>query len=135
MERTLRRLLRSNAKAWYKLIDLEQCVRVFFGHPEAWIVDDAYLVIFDISTPWYAKDVTTLEEVIVLRLVRGGDFSQVPAFLERKAVETGATLVVTGTALAKTDAALVSMYNKLGYRTETVVLVKDINSGNTTQPN
>lgn len=115
-----------DAKAWFKLIDLDACLKFIFNAEHAYIVGGAFLVVYEIVSPWYAKDEDTiLEEVIVLRLVRGGDFSSVPAFLERKRAEAGAKLVCAGTALARTDAALASVYQKLGFKTETIILVKE----------
>lgn len=112
-------------KTWFNFIDIDTCLASIYESDNAYIVDDAFLVVFDVITPWYAKDVTFLEEVIILRLVPGGDFKNVASFLERKREEAGAKLVCVGTALARTDAALASVYHKLGFRTETVVLVKD----------
>lgn len=125
MSLCLSRLVRSDKKAWYKLIDLEASFKYLFHHAEAWIVDDAYFVVFDVHNPWYAKeDILILEEVIVLRLVRGSDFSVVPAFLERKGDEAGVKLVCAGTALARNDMALASFYERHGFKLETMVLTK-----------
>jgi hypothetical protein len=116
----------SNAKAWFQYIDLDTCLSTIFESDNAYIVDDAYMVVYEIVTPWYAKDeIKFLEEVIVLRLVRGGDFSNVSAFMRGRAREAGAKLVCTGTALARYDASLASFYHKLGYRTETAILVTE----------
>lgn len=121
-----KRLLRSNAKAWYKYIDLDACMKYFYECENAYVVDDAYMVIYEIVQPFYMKDGhTMLQEVIVLRLVGGSDFSAVPAFLERKRVEAGALLSAVGTALARNDAALASLYQSFGYKTETHLLIKE----------
>jgi hypothetical protein len=106
-------------KAWFKFIDIDTCLDSIYASDNAYIVDDAFLVV-------YAKeDVVLLNEVIILRLVPGGDFKNVASFLERKREEAGAKLVCVGTALTRTDAALASVYHKLGFKTETIILVQD----------
>lgn len=115
-----------NSKSWFKFIDIDTCMESLYDADHAYIVDDAFLVVFDLSTPWYAKDEVFMQERIVLRLLPGqGDFSAVPAFLERKAVEAGVVLVGVGTALTRTDAALASIYSSYGFRRETIILVKE----------
>jgi hypothetical protein len=113
-------------KAWFKFIDIDTCLDSIYASDNAYIVDDAFLVVYELVTPWYAKeDVVLLNEVIILRLVPGGDFKNVASFLERKREEAGAKLVCVGTALTRTDAALASVYHKLGFKTETIILVQD----------
>jgi hypothetical protein len=127
MELHLAKMLKwPNHKAWLKYIDIETCLKHFYASEYAFIIDDAFLVVYDFITPWYAKAaVVYLEETIILRLVPGGNIENVVAFLERARNEAGARLVCTGTALARTDAALASIYHKLGFNTETVILVRE----------
>lgn len=128
MERQLARMLTwPDCKAWYKYIEVDTTLETIYDADNAWIIDESYLTMFDICTPWYSKSILVVEEMIVLRLKPGGDFANVPAFLERKGREAGAKLVCVGTALARTDAALASVYKEYGYRTETHILLKEIN--------
>lgn len=121
MDKYATRLKKSGAKSWYKYIDVDIVMRRIYD-VELYIVDEAYLVAYQIDTPWYAKDdVLILEEVIVLRLA-DGDFSKVPAFLKRKGKEAGAALVSVGTALARNDVALASMYQRFGFRSGDITL-------------
>ena len=127
MELHLAKMLKwPDHKAWFKFIDTDVCLKRIYESNYAFIVNDAFLVVYDITTPWYANNaVSYLEETIILRLVPGGDFANVVAFLERAREEAGAVLVCTGTALARTDAALASVYHKKGFKTETIILVKE----------
>lgn len=126
-EKHLALLQKSNAKAWYKFIDVKAVMDFLYQHEHCYIVGEAYLVVYDVATPWFAKDgVIFLNEIIVLRLVRGNEFSIVPAFLERKAREAGAVLTGVGTALARFDAALAQIYQQYGYKPETIVLTKEL---------
>lgn len=112
-------------KTWFKYIDLDQVLKVFFSAEEAWIIDEAFLVIYEVDTPWYNDQVKYLVEHTVFRLGPGGSLANVVAFLERRREEAGAVLVCVGTALSRTDAALASEYIKLGFRPETSLLVKE----------
>ncbi|WCA46284.1 hypothetical protein [Caulobacter phage ERS] len=119
---------RRSKKRWTKFIDLDTGLAYIFAETtEAWIVG-AYLVVYDMGTPWYANPDKHkfLSEMLVLRLVPGGDFSVVPAFLERKALEAGAVVAGAGTALAPNDKALARAYSRAGFNTEAFVLIKEI---------
>lgn len=120
------RLRRTGRKAMYQYMDAKVAINALYDMDHVYIVDDAYLVAYELSTPWYCPaDIIMLEELLVLRLVASGDFTVIPAFLSRKAVEAGAVLASAGTALAKSDKALASFYHRAGYRTEALTLVKE----------
>jgi len=112
----------------YNLMDVDTAVEAIYNFDHAYIVADTYLVVYDISAPWFAKPQdTVLGELLVLRLAASGDtgFSVVPAFLEARAREAGCRLAVVGTALAKADAALASLYQRHGFKAEAITLVKE----------
>lgn len=129
--RVVDRMKRHNTKPWFKYIVLEDALKFFFEHDNAWIVDDAYLVVYNEFAPFYNESIKFIEEVIVLRLVRGHDFSSVTSFLERRRVEAGAVEVLVGTALSRTDEALASLYEKQGYHRSCITLMSagNVHSG------
>jgi hypothetical protein len=122
----VKRLRRTKAKAMYQYMDAETAIKALYAMDHVYIVDEAYLVAYELSTPWYVpSDYIMLEEMLVLRLAASGDFSVIPAFLSRKATEAGAVLAVAGTALAKSDEALASLYHRAGFSTQALTLVKE----------
>lgn len=122
----VKRLQRTKGKAMYQYMDAKVATSALYDMDNVFIVDEAYLVAYDLGTPWYVPDGTImLDEKLVLRLAASGDFAVVPSFLERKAREAGAVLAIAGTALAKADNALASLYHRAGYRTEALTLVKE----------
>lgn len=94
-------------------------------HEHVYIVDNAYLVAYDVGSPWYT-DKPFLQELVVLRLVGGSSFNKVTSFLEERAREAGAVMIGVGTALARNDTAVASLYETEGYRAEAQVLTKDV---------
>lgn len=119
---------RRNTKAWVKYIDLDRGVsHIIYSAENAWIVGDAYLVVYNIAAPWFIKEgVEFLNEELVLALVPGGNFSDVSDFLQRKAKEAGAKLAQVGTALSTSDKVLASLYQSQGFHQEAVSLVKEV---------
>ncbi|WCA46227.1 hypothetical protein [Caulobacter phage DCM] len=117
-------------KVWINYVDLDVVMEFLFREDtNAWIVGGAYLVVFDISTPWYANPDKHkfLSEIIVLALLPGGSLSVVPEFLERKAREAGAVVAGAGTALAPNNRALARVYSRAGFNIEAYILIKEIN--------
>lgn len=110
----------------YQYLDPLAATRALYDLDTAFIVEEAYLVAYDVGTPWYAKEgAVMLHERIVVRLAVSGDFSVVPAFLADKAREAGAVLALAGTALAKADNALASLYHRAGFSTQALTLAKE----------
>lgn len=121
------RLKRTDRKAIYRYMDPKVATRALYDMDNVYIVDEAYLVAYELETPWYCPEGTImLHERLVLRLAVSGDFTVIPAFLERKAAEAGAVLAVAGTALAKSDEALASLYHRAGFSTQALTLVKEL---------
>lgn len=84
------------------------------GKVPALILDDAFLVVYGVGSPWYA-DTALLEEMLVLRIGTGSSFSAVCDLLDDLAEEHKVTAVVVGGALAKYPRALTRMYQSRGY--------------------
>jgi hypothetical protein len=112
-------------KKWFDNIDVDQGLEFIFSHENAYVIDEAFLLVYEIGSPWYNNNVTYLSELTVIRIGPGGSLATVVAFMDAKAKEAGAKLVGVGTALSRTDAALASEYIKLGFRPETTLLVKE----------
>lgn len=118
------RLKANPSKAMYRFLDAEVAIRSVFAFDHAYIVAETYLVVFDLSTPWYSLELF-LHELLVLRLTGGAGFGVVPEFLSKSASEAGAKLAAAGTALAKSDAALASLYQRYGFVEAARTLVKE----------
>lgn len=122
----VKRLRRTKAKAMYQYMDADTALKALYDMDHVYIVNEQYLVAYELSTPWYCPPgVIMLEEMLVLGLAVSGDFTVIPAFLSRKAAEAGAVLATAGTALAKSDVALASLYHRAGFSTQALTLVKE----------
>lgn len=97
-----------------------------YGLEHCYIVDERYLIAYEIGAPWYQDDVYFLNELLVLALIGGGDFRSVTSFLEGRAREAGCVDAIAGTALAPSDAALASLYEKHGFMRGAISLSKEI---------
>jgi hypothetical protein len=127
-EKVLKKVKRRKAKLWFQYVDIEATVDFILKNANSYILDESYLVVYAIGTPWYAKpDVKMLEEMFVLKLENAHTFPSIPAFLERKGAEAGVSLVGVGTALTRYDDALASMYEASGFQREAIMLVKETN--------
>lgn len=111
-------------KQCHKDIDPAVALRNVFEHPNAYIVD-RYLVLYDISAMWWS-DTPILAEQLVFALEPGGRLSAVIEFFEAKAREAGARYLCVGTALAKSDVALASLYERCGFDRMAINLMKEI---------
>lgn len=113
-------------KAIAKNVDATAVMSYIIGSDNAWLVDDTFLVMFHVGTPWYSpSNIIELREELVLRLKPGLDFSVVPAFLEQRAEAEGVCLTAVGTALASSDDALATKYEEQGFRREATLLIKE----------
>lgn len=114
----------TGSKGWITLVDIDLVMDHLYETAFSWIVD-GYLVAYELGIPWYS-DHLLLNELIVCRLSGRSAFGAVPSFLERKAREAGCSLMTVGTALARHDEALASLYIKEGFNLEAYSLTKDI---------
>ena len=93
------------AKAAYYLV---------FEHSHSYIVDETFLVCYQIGTPWFSSD-PMLGEMTVLRLAVGGRFSAVTDFLKAEAKRHSCKWVLTGTLLSSCDEVLSRLYTMKGF--------------------
>lgn len=111
-------------KAIHKRLDLDATLTSIFQFEHAYIVDGAYLVIFEVGVPWFSNELV-LSEKLVVQLSSASAFNVVTEFLEQMMVEAGASWIEAGTALALHDQALASQYIKQGFKVEALALTKD----------
>jgi len=111
-------------KHMHQDIDPMVALRNVFEADHAYIVD-GYLVVYDISTMWWS-DTPILAEQLVFALEPTSRFASVIEFFEAKAREAGAKFICAGTALAKSDKALASLYEREGFSQVAINLSKEI---------
>lgn len=123
---TFDKILRRRKKEWIRQVDLTVVLPyIFHKDTHAYIVEDAYLVMFDVGAAWWTNEQTLMEQ-LVLSLRPGTDFSVVTDFLEEQAMRHEVDLISVGTSLAPSDAALVRLYSRYGYQQECIALTKRI---------
>lgn len=123
-KRSLDKVMARSDKLWVKHIDFNKVIEYIADAEDAYIVEDKFLVIYDLVTPWYTNSLW-LAERLVLALDTGGNFTDVTDFLEERARAEGAVLVGVGTALAISDRALARCYSQRGYSGELLSLFKE----------
>ena len=97
------------------LVDVQLAVNMLtMGGVEAKIVDDVYLVAWEVGTPWYSYH-KVLNELLVLRLGNGSSFQAVADFLDDLADEHDVALTTVGGALTRLPKALARLYSRHGY--------------------
>ena len=121
---TASKLHEAGRKVIHKEINPLVALRKVFEHDEAWIVG-GYLVLFNIQDTWWSDDLI-LAEQLVFALEPETSFGAVIEFFEAKAREAGAGYICVGTALAKSDKALASLYIKHGFSQMAVNLAKEV---------
>lgn len=121
----IRKLQAADRKAIYSHLDLDAAMQSLYQFDHAYVVNESYLVVYELGIPWYSSSLM-LSEQLVLQLSSNSDFAVVPSFLEQAGREAGASLVETGTALAKSDAALASLYKRAGFTQAALALTKEL---------
>lgn len=111
-------------KSIHKDINPLVALRNVFEAEHAYIVD-GYLVVYDITSMWWS-DTPILAEQLVFALNSEGSMASVVEFFEAKAREAGAKYLCVGTALAKSDAALASLYERNGFSRIAINLAKEL---------
>ncbi|APL99492.1 hypothetical protein FDH29_gp34 [Aquamicrobium phage P14] len=101
-------------------VDPDTVVHFLINHKDVYIVEECYVVAFDVEVPWYGKT-EVLNELAVIRLVQG-DFQCVPIFLKHMAQQRGCNFVLSGTALSVSDRALARMYGRQGFEQQALQL-------------
>lgn len=120
----IERVQERGSKVWTKFIEADEVLDYISETDYAYIVEDTFLVIYEIGSPWYTT-ARFLNEKLVLALKPGGNFTDVTDFLEERRRAEDAVLTVVGTALAISDRALVRLYSREGFTGEVITLVKE----------
>ncbi|UGL62973.1 hypothetical protein [Xanthomonas phage R3-22-T1] len=82
---------------------------------DAVVIDEAYLLVFAIVTPWYSKNRTVFIENMVLRISPGSSFDRMIAVMEHLADINHCDSLCAGGALARNSRALTRMYARYGF--------------------
>jgi len=117
-------LSRVSSKGIHADIDPAVALRNVFEAEHAYIVD-GYLVVYDISSMWWS-DTPIIAEQLIFALEPESGLDAVVEFLEAKGREAGCKFLCVGTALAKSDRALASLYVKNGLSQIAVNLAKEL---------
>ena len=120
---------KASRKRWIATVDLPTAIEhIMSGNVQAYILEDTYLIVADIVTPWYSAPGTkVLAELLVLRVYQGpGKFSDIPRALTAIAAVEGAGSIVVGTALTVGNRGLQRMYAREGFKVEAVELFKSM---------
>jgi hypothetical protein len=106
-------------------LDTKELVyRITTGQTSALILDEAYLLVYTVGSPWYADRIMVAEQLL-LRIGEGSSFSSIVDLLDDLAQEHNADCILLGGALAKNPRALARMYKRYGYAIEdTPTLIK-----------
>ena len=90
------------------------------------VVEDTYLLLFAVISPWFTNK-TLIDEKLVFRLLDGpGKFSDVVKALEYIAKSTNTSGIMVGTALAPNDKVMVRMFQRAGFELSQSSLFKDL---------
>lgn len=112
-------------KAIHGDLDERRALRWIFDNDNAYIVDESYLVLYEVFVPPYSLN-PVLSEQFVLSLDGPSSLESVVEFLEHAARATKARMIYVGTALALSDRALAAQYEKHGFRREGTLLTKEL---------
>lgn len=119
-----------SSKRWAETIDpYVVLASIMTGAIPAVIVNETYLVVYVVGSPWYTYK-RVLEEQVVIRIYPGpGILNEVVTALEDIAAKSNCIGVSVGTALADNDVALCRLYERRGFQTECISLYKPLTQG------
>lgn len=103
-------------KPWFKHVDVAQVMDHIMAETFQLKAIDGYLILYEIAEPWYNQHVRILNEVMVLQVYPGGQFSSVVGAMVALAREADCVMIHVGTALAGNDEALARKYKRHGFR-------------------
>lgn len=120
--------LTKSDKMWLAYIDVEAVYSQLVRYEvQSLIVNNAYLVAYEIGAAWWNPSKLVLAEKLVLDLGNHDeDFDLVPQFLDYAAAQHKVKLIAVGTAFAHSDRALSRKYMAHGYQTVGHELMKEL---------
>ncbi len=108
----------------HKLDHAEVVRRIVEHDVPSVILDEAFLLVYSVGTPWYSDNLY-LEEQLVLRIGEGSSFDVVTDMLDDLADIVNAEAIIVASALAFSNRALSRLYTRRGFHNgELVTLVK-----------
>ena len=98
---------------------------------QAIVVDEEYLVLYAIESPWYNANIVEVWELFICRIGKGeggkGKALQgIVEALEDIAKKNNASRIVVGTSLPKNNKALSRLYQRLGFEVSAITLTKEL---------
>lgn len=102
---------------WYRAVDTALVAeRIRNGSVRHFLVDETYVLVYDVGSPWYSWE-TMIEEMLVVRLATGtGTIDGVVSVLVALAAVHGAQGIVVGNSLARYPRALERLYTRHGFQ-------------------
>lgn len=92
----------------------ETTTRIVNQEVDSIILDEAYLLVYNVGEPWYANK-TYVQELLVLKLRDGKSFSVIPDMLDDLMYLHQADAIIVGGALTPRAAALSRLYRRHGF--------------------
>lgn len=102
---------------WYSIVDPFVVLAHVGTHAvRSFVVNETYLLVYDVSEPWYTRK-RIVEEMLVVKVYDGpGKFDDVLTVLESIRTAHGAVGIAAGNSLARYPRALERMYTRRGYQ-------------------
>lgn len=98
--------------------DLEYTVeRIVSGEVSAVILDEAYLLVYAVGSPWYSQEIAVAEQ-LALRIGKGSRFSVITDFLKDVAERNNCRMIYAGGALSTSSKAITRLYQRHGFTVE-----------------
>lgn len=119
-------------KTWMKDLDEERFSETLYAifsedYIFAKVVEETFLVIYQLICPWYSDNVVYLEECLVLRLYNNPvKFDVVIDYFDEMAKLHGCRGIFVATDMAKDDKKLSEKYENGGFKKESIKLYKHI---------
>lgn len=102
---------------WYRAVDTALVAeRIRNGSVRHLLIDETYVLVYDVGSPWYSREVM-IEEMLVVRLATGtGTIDGVVSVLVALAAVHGAQGIAAGNSLARYPRALERLYTRRGFQ-------------------
>jgi hypothetical protein len=101
------------------------------GYFQAIVVDEEYLVLYAVESPWYNDQIIEVWELFVCRVGKGvGGKGKALQGIDKALIDIakkhGASRIAVGTSLPKNNKALARLYQRLGYEINAISLTKEL---------